>query len=158
MISRLSIPKTICSPTTTRTKGRTMKKNIAMLLLASPAALMGQVQAQDQQSYHIDHLEPASWWTGMQSRQLQLMVHGQHIGDLEPTLNYPGVHITSVAHLPNPNYLFIDLDIAPTRRRASWTWSSSTAPRFCTLRMPCRRACKARRSASASTAATRFTR
>ena len=90
-----------------------MKKNIAMLLLASPAALMGQVQAQDQQSYHIDHLEPASWWTGMQSRQLQLMVHGQHIGDLEPTLNYPGVHITSVAHLPNPNYLFIDLDIAP---------------------------------------------
>src|SRR5471032_765421 len=113
MISRLSISKTICSPTTKRTTRRTMKKNIAMLLLASPAALMGQAQAQDQHSYHIDHLEPASWWTGMQSRQLQLMVHGQHIGDLEPTLDYPGVHITSVAHLPNPNYLFIDLDIAP---------------------------------------------
>ena len=27
------------------------------------------------QTSRIDHVEPPFWWTGMQARQLQLMVH-----------------------------------------------------------------------------------
>src|SRR3954469_19868414 len=61
--------------------------------------------------YRIDHLEPPCWWTGMQDKTLQLMVHGPHIGELEPALNYPGVRITAVRPVANKNYLFIDLSI-----------------------------------------------
>ncbi|MCS0630768.1 glycoside hydrolase family 13 protein [Telluria mixta] len=61
----------------------------------------------------IDHMDPPFWWTGMQDRHLQLMVHGPAIADLEPAIAYPGVRIAAVTRVANRNYLFIDLDIAP---------------------------------------------
>ncbi|MFA9218406.1 MAG: cyclomaltodextrinase N-terminal domain-containing protein, partial [Sphingomonadaceae bacterium] len=83
-----------------------MKHTLALALLAlTPAA-----HAQD---YRIDHLEPTSWWVGMQNQQLQLLVHGKQIADLTPSLNWPGVKITAVKRSANPNYLFLDLHIAP---------------------------------------------
>ncbi len=87
-----------------------MKKTMAMAVLAASQALIAAAQAQD---YRIDHLEPLSWWVGMQEHQLQLMVHGKQIADLEPSLAYPGVQIATVTRGPNRNYLFIDLVIAP---------------------------------------------
>ena len=87
-----------------------MKKTMAMALLAASQALIPAAQAQD---YRIDHLEPLSWWVGMQDHKLQLMVHGRQIADLEPSLAYPGVQIAAVTRGPNRNYLFIDLMIAP---------------------------------------------
>ncbi|MBV8633986.1 MAG: glycoside hydrolase family 13 protein [Burkholderiaceae bacterium] len=60
----------------------------------------------------IERVEPAFWWVGMKSDKLELMVHGEHIADFAPQLQYPGVHIESVARVENPNYLFIDLRIA----------------------------------------------
>ena len=59
----------------------------------------------------IDHLEPPSWWTGMQHKKLQLMVHGRQIAALDPSISYPGVRIDAVTRVANPNYLFIDLTI-----------------------------------------------
>jgi glycosidase len=59
----------------------------------------------------IDHLEPPNWWTGMQDKRLQLMVHGERIAELEPAIAYPGVRIAAVTRVPNRNYLFIDLVI-----------------------------------------------
>jgi glycosidase len=92
-----------------------MKKTMVLALLAAshallPATVFAQAQ---QQPYRIDHLEPSSWWVGMQSNKLQLMVHGKQIADLEPSLAYPGVQIAAVTRGPNRNYLFIDLVIAP---------------------------------------------
>jgi glycosidase len=57
----------------------------------------------------IDHMEPPFWWVGMHDKDLQLMVHGERIADLEPRLAYPGVRIASVTRVANRNYLFIDL-------------------------------------------------
>ncbi|MEI6601073.1 MAG: cyclomaltodextrinase N-terminal domain-containing protein, partial [Comamonadaceae bacterium] len=37
-------------------------------------------------SYNIQHLEPPSWWVGMKQGTLQLMVHGEQIADLTPSL------------------------------------------------------------------------
>jgi glycosidase len=59
----------------------------------------------------IDHLEPPFWWAGMASSKLQLMVHGERIADLQPTLDYHGVRIASVSRVANPNYLFIELEL-----------------------------------------------
>ena len=61
----------------------------------------------------IEHLEPPFWWTGMQHKTVQLMVHGAGIGRMQPALAYPGVRIVSSTRVANPNYLFIDLEIAP---------------------------------------------
>ncbi len=59
----------------------------------------------------IEHMEPPSWWVGMENRSVQLMVHGPAIGARVPTLAYPGVRIDSVTRVANPNYLFINLTI-----------------------------------------------
>jgi glycosidase len=71
-------------------------------------------------AHRIDHLEPASWWAGMQHGTLQLMVHGARIGELQPVLDYPGVRIASVTRVVNPNYLFIDLVLAADVRPGSF--------------------------------------
>ncbi len=64
----------------------------------------------------IERMEPVSWWVGMQDPRLQLMVHGARIAELEPTLDHPGVQLTGVHRVANPNYLFVDLEIAPETR------------------------------------------
>ncbi len=65
-------------------------------------------------AYDIRHLEPPSWWLGMKHAQLQLMVHGENIADLAPSLNYPGVQLRSVTRVASRNYLFLDLEIDAT--------------------------------------------
>jgi len=62
--------------------------------------------------YNIQHLEPPSWWVGMKQGTLQLMVHGEQIADLTPSLTYPGVAIQNVTRVASKNYLFIDLEIS----------------------------------------------
>lgn len=82
-------------------------KNFLALALAACAAL----PAAAAPDYRIDHLEPPFWWTGMQNKKLQLMVHGARIADLEPVLEYPGVRIDGVTRVANRNYVFLDLTI-----------------------------------------------
>jgi glycosidase len=66
--------------------------------------------------YHLSftqvRVEPSSWWIGMSKPGVQLMIHEKNISDLSPEISYPGVTITSVTKVQNPNYLFINLDIA----------------------------------------------
>lgn len=52
----------------------------------------------------------------MHEQRLQLMVHGDRIGELAPALDYPGVRIAGVTRVANRNYLFIDLVIAEQAR------------------------------------------
>lgn len=59
----------------------------------------------------VERIEPPSWWVGMKSEKLQLMVHGTNIADFTPELHYPGVRIEAVTAVANRNYLFIDLVI-----------------------------------------------
>ena len=62
--------------------------------------------------YQIQHVEPLNWWVGMKRPDLQVMVHGEKIGELEPALSYPGVRVASVERTDNPNYLFVNLKIS----------------------------------------------
>jgi glycosidase len=86
-----------------------MKKIFAAVCVASACLSAAAVQAQD---YRIDHLDPPFWWSGMQHKKLQLMVHGTRIADLDPVLDYPGVRIDAVTRVANRNYLFIDLAVS----------------------------------------------
>ena len=89
------------------------KLSAAVLLAASSlgAAAADSTLAMPAQ---IERIEPAFWWVGMKSDKLQLLVHGPRIADAAPQIgDAHGVRIESVSRVANPNYLFIDLRIAP---------------------------------------------
>ena len=60
----------------------------------------------------IDHVEPLNWWVGMKDPNLQLLIHGNSIGEATPVINYPGVTIKKISKAASDNYLFVDLLIA----------------------------------------------
>ncbi|MFP5390689.1 MAG: cyclomaltodextrinase N-terminal domain-containing protein, partial [Gammaproteobacteria bacterium] len=66
--------------------------------------------------YQIEHVEPLNWWVGMQRPDLQVMVHGEKIAELQPALSYPGVRISKVERTDNPNFVFVNLIIGKDAR------------------------------------------
>lgn len=55
---------------------------------------------------------PTNWWVGMKNPKVQVMLHGKNIANSKAyTLKYPGVQITKIHRVENPNYVFIDLSI-----------------------------------------------
>ncbi len=64
----------------------------------------------------LERVEPAFWWTAMKNPKLQLLVHGKNIAARTVKLNYAGVKLAQVHKVENPNYLFIDLEIAPAAK------------------------------------------
>ncbi len=65
------------------------------------------------QSFEIARVEPPFWWAGMKNPNLQLLVYGENISLGAPSIAYPGVVVKQFTALESPNYLFIDLEIAP---------------------------------------------
>ena len=60
-------------------------------------------------------VEPPNWWVGMRDTSLQLMLHAPGIGDAKPVLApYPGFTLKGSHRATSPNYLFVDLAVAPT--------------------------------------------
>ena len=41
------------------------------------------------------------------------MVHGPRVAELVPSLEYPGVRLATVTRAESPNYVFLNLVIAP---------------------------------------------
>ena len=64
----------------------------------------------------IQRVEPPNWWVGMKTNNIQLLVHGKDIGNLRPSIQYPGVHIINSHAVENPNFLFINLRIHETAK------------------------------------------
>jgi glycosidase len=74
-----------------------------------------------QQIPALERVEPMNWWVGMKNPKLQLIVHGDKIAERTVKLNYPGVKLTQVHKVENPNYLFLDLDISSATRPGTFT-------------------------------------
>jgi neopullulanase len=75
--------------------------------------LVAIVSAPAQAAGRIERVEPASWWIGMKDDRLQLLVHGKNVTAFEAAISHPGVSITGTDRVANPNYLFLNLRIAP---------------------------------------------
>lgn len=75
--------------------------------------LIGLFASQAPAAERIERVEPSSWWVGMKDPRLQLLVHGTKVAELEPAIDYAGVAITGVERVANPNYLFVNLTVAP---------------------------------------------
>ena len=65
------------------------------------------------QTPSVERINPTNWYVGMKNPKLQLLVYGKNIKDFEVKINYQGVTLEKVNKVENPNYLFLDLNIAP---------------------------------------------
>lgn len=65
----------------------------------------------------IERLEPANWWIGMKHNDIQLLVYGKNIADLNPKIESTDLTLRQVTKVQNPNYLFLDITIN-TRAKA----------------------------------------
>ena len=61
-------------------------------------------------------VEPPFWWVGFRDSELQLMISGEGVAALRPTVRYPGVSVSRTRHGDSPNYLFVYLRVAPSTR------------------------------------------
>ena len=67
----------------------------------------------------IHHIEPPHWWVGMHNEHLQLLIHGDQIAGLQPSVDYPGVRVVKSTTTSNANYLFLELEISPQTQPGS---------------------------------------
>ena len=65
---------------------------------------------------NIQHVEPLNWWVGMRDQNLQLMIHGNGIGETTPVIRYPGVSLLKTHKADSKNYLFLDLRITKSAK------------------------------------------
>lgn len=68
----------------------------------------------------INHVEPPSWWVGMKL-PLQLLVNGPDISSYAVSIKGgEGVKIGGVNKAESPNYLFVDVEIAPDAKPGTY--------------------------------------
>ncbi len=58
-------------------------------------------------------VDPPFWWVGMKNSKVELMIHDYKIKGYKVETNHPGVTVNRVSKVQSPNYLFVELDIAP---------------------------------------------
>ncbi|MFT6099494.1 MAG: glycosidase [Arenicella sp.] len=60
----------------------------------------------------VDRVEPPFWWSNMAQSDLQLMVYGQGLSDVQVESSTQMVTVRKVTAAENPNYVFVDLEIS----------------------------------------------
>lgn len=56
-------------------------------------------------------VEPPFWWTGMNLNEIQLVIYGENIGDLEPQISNTEAKLLETTRPENQHYLFLDISI-----------------------------------------------
>ena len=57
-------------------------------------------------------VQPTFWWSGMHNPSLQILIHGQGVGQSSVTLSTADVKVDSIVRPTNPNYLLLYLNTA----------------------------------------------
>ncbi|WP_289053677.1 glycoside hydrolase family 13 protein [Carboxylicivirga marina] len=91
---------------------RTFKLFLAIAMLVSSVSTMA--------AYKIDRLEPAFWWAGMENENLQILVYGEGVSELRPSIDYPGVSLEQTVQVKSPNYLFLYLKVDKSAKAGSF--------------------------------------
>lgn len=60
----------------------------------------------------IERVEPPNWWAGMKHNQIQLLIYGNNISELQPSINHEFVKLKDVERTENENYLFLTVDVS----------------------------------------------
>ncbi|MBQ8482746.1 MAG: glycoside hydrolase family 13 protein [Bacteroidales bacterium] len=95
-----------------------MKRILLAIAVVALAACSGKpafdpASVADATSEQVTRVEPLSWWVGMKT-DLQLLVQGAGISEYDVTIEGgAGVSVEKVIKAESPNYLFVDVNIAP---------------------------------------------
>ena len=95
-----------------------MKRILSVIAVVALAACSGKpafdpATVADATSEQVTRVEPLSWWVGMKT-DLQLMVQGTAISEYDVAIEGgKGVSVEKVTKAESPNYLFVDVKIAP---------------------------------------------
>ena len=90
-------------------------RHFFLLLWLFPATSLAQTS--------IQHVEPLNWWVGMNDPNLQLLIHGNNLGETTPVIKYPGVSIQKIHKADSKNYLFLDIQIKKNTKPGTFTIS-----------------------------------
>ena len=90
-----------------------LKKIPLIFLLLVSAKFAGQ---------SIQRVEPPNWWVGMKT-PLQLMFYGQNLIGSAVTVDGIGIEIMKIHDADSPNYLFVDVMIAPDAKAGEYTFT-----------------------------------
>ncbi len=84
-----------------------MKKSALLLLIIFYFSFNSFAQKSTYNCY------PTNWWVGMKWNHVQIMIHGNDIGNDDAyTINYPGVKLEKAEKVENKNYVFLDINIS----------------------------------------------
>lgn len=89
---------------------------IRSVLLGLTLWLVGVAALAQAPSARIDRIEPPNWWVGLEHPTLQLVVEGPGVARLQARVRHPGVRLLSRKPGDSPNYLFLQLALAPHTR------------------------------------------
>ena len=85
-----------------------MKRFLLLIALVAPIMTMSAKTVKSA----VERIDPTDWYVGMKNPQLQLMVYGKGIRDVQDvTTDYPGVVIDSLVRLDSPNYLLVYMNL-----------------------------------------------
>ncbi|NQD70801.1 glycoside hydrolase family 13 protein [Sphingobacterium shayense] len=72
------------------------------------------------QGQTVQRIEPLNWWVEMKNPELQVILYGKNIGECQVKIDVEGVELQRSRSVDNPNYLFLDLKIAPNCKAGSF--------------------------------------
>ncbi|HLO44047.1 MAG TPA: glycoside hydrolase family 13 protein [Leadbetterella sp.] len=76
------------------------------------------------QKAEITKVNPTNWFVGMKNPNLQILIYGKNLQSNKLTLKpYAGVKLKKVHTVENPNYLFVDLEIAKNTKAGNLQFS-----------------------------------
>ena len=74
----------------------------------------------DATAEQVTRVEPLSWWVGMKT-DLQLLVQGDGISEYDVAIEGgKGVSVEKINKAESPNYLFVDVNVAPTAQPGTY--------------------------------------
>ncbi len=94
-----------------------MKRSNLYILLTAALLVGNQLYAQK-----IEHMEPPHWWAGMSSGELQLMIHGEGLGEYTASSDDQQFKVTGVENTDNPNYLFVNIALSGSIQPGEYTF------------------------------------
>lgn len=60
-------------------------------------------------------VQPSFWWSGMHNPSLQILIHGDRVGQSQVTLSTDDVKVDSIVRPANPNYLLVYVNTAEAK-------------------------------------------
>ena len=102
-----------------------MKRIIIAIAVLALAACSGKpafdpATVSDATAEQVTRVEPLSWWVGMKT-DLQLLVQGDGISEYDVAIEGgKGVSVEKINKAESPNYLFVDVNVAPTAQPGTY--------------------------------------